>query len=141
ARYLTPAMSSRRRLAMLISALWYLSERYTISLMPLWMMLLAHSLQGKRVTYTRAPRRSLWAEFKIALSSAWQTYIYFVSSGGPSRSQGISSSLQPVGIPLYPKERILFSGLTMQAPTWLLLSLDRMAESRAMPMKYSSQLI
>ena len=35
----------------------------------------------------------------------------------------------------------LVLGLTMQAPTWLLGSLERMAVSRAMPIKYSSQLM
>ena len=38
--------------------------------------------------------------FKMAFSSAWQTYMYLVSSSSPSRSQGISSSLQPMGMPL-----------------------------------------
>ena len=68
--------------------------------MPDWMMALVHSLQGNSVTYTRAPFRLLWALLRMAFSSAWHTYIYLVSSGAPSRSQGISSSLQPMGIPL-----------------------------------------
>ena len=33
-------------------------------------------------------------------------------------SQGITSSLQPQGIPLYPVATILSSGDTIQAPTW-----------------------
>ena len=61
---------------------------------------LVHSLQGKRVTYTRAPLRLLWALLRMAFSSAWQTYIYFVFSGSPSRSHGMASSSQPMGIPL-----------------------------------------
>ena len=35
-----------------------------------------------------------------------------------SRPHGMTSSLQPIGIPLYPMPTILFSSLTMQAPTW-----------------------
>ena len=68
--------------------------------MPLWIMALAHSLQGKSVTYIREPRRSWFGLFRIAFSSEWQTYIYFVSRSSPSRSQGMSSSLQPMGMPL-----------------------------------------
>ena len=33
----------------------------------------------------------------------------------------------------------MFSGLTMQAPTWLLGSLERMAVSRAMPIKWERE--
>ena len=39
------------------------------------------------------------------------------------------------------KLKLKISELAMQAPTWLLGSLERMAVSRAMPIKYSSQLM
>ena len=53
--------------------------------------------------------------------------------------QGKVSSLQPVGIPLYPTPTIRFCGLTMTAPTWVAGSFDLMEERKAEAMKYSSQ--
>ena len=43
---------------------------------------------------------------------------HFVSRGSSAvLSQGSSSSLQPLGMPLYPMPTIFFSSFTMQAPT------------------------
>ena len=54
---------------------------------------------------------------------------------------GPGEPVKPTGKPLYPIERILFEGLTMHAPTCVPGSFERMAESAATPIKYSSQLI
>jgi hypothetical protein len=54
---LTPAKSNKRREAIMIASSWYLSETYITSLTPLWIMSLAHSLQGKRATYMRQPEQ------------------------------------------------------------------------------------
>ena len=51
----------------------YLSDKYTTSFTPLWMIALAHSLQGNSATYTRLPRRSRPLALRIAFSSAWTT--------------------------------------------------------------------
>ena len=75
----------------------------------------------------------------MALSSAWQTKGYLVSSAEPVRAQGKSLSSQPMGRPLYPTDMILLFWFTMHAPTCVFGSFDRMADKSAMPMKYSSQ--
>ena len=69
-RYVTPAESSIRLEARVAAVLAYLSDSYSTSLTPAWMMALAHSLQGKRATYSRLPRKSRPLAFKMALSSA-----------------------------------------------------------------------
>ena len=49
----------------------------------------------------------------------YKPYNCFVSKMlSESHPHGMTSSLQPIGIPLYPMPTILFSSLTMQAPTW-----------------------
>ena len=98
----TPASLSMVRDAFIIAVSWYRSERDATSAMRLWMISLAHSLQGKSVTYLRCRARHIVLEgggrrsagsahmrnparlsqflFMIALSSAWHTYGYFVPS-------------------------------------------------------------
>jgi hypothetical protein len=51
----------------------YLSDRYTTSVMPLWMIIFAHSLQGNSATYIEQPFTSALFLFRIALTSAWHT--------------------------------------------------------------------
>lgn len=48
---LTPAMPNIAREAFILLVCAYLSLRYTTSLIPLWMIVFAHSLQGNRPTY------------------------------------------------------------------------------------------
>ncbi|KAE9529627.1 hypothetical protein AGLY_011723, partial [Aphis glycines] len=53
---------------------------------------------------------------------------------------GKSSSLHPIGIPLYPVPTIFLSGVTIQAPTCVTGSLLRFATKNAVAIKKSSQL-
>ena len=71
--YLTPAEVSIRLEARVAMESEYLSDRYSTSFTPLWMMALAHSLQGNRATNRRLFCRLRPLAFKMALSSAWTT--------------------------------------------------------------------
>src|SRR5690554_2203760 len=95
----TPAMSNIILAALWLSVSRYLSERNTTSVMPDWMIALAHSLHGNRVVYSVQPQRSALLRLRMAFSSAWHTNGYLVCRGEPSRPQGSSSSEQPVGKP------------------------------------------
>src|SRR4030095_8174208 len=101
-------------------------------------MAFVHSLHGNNAVYILQPARSIPILFNIAFSSAWHMYGYLVSRNSPSLYQGKSSSLQPIGSPLYPAPTILFFSFTIQAPTCVLGSLLLLADSNATPMKYSS---
>ena len=103
--------------AMTLSVEKYLSSLYITDFMPDCIIALAHSLQGKSVVYILDPWRIFPLLFNIAFNSAWQTKGYLVFKASPSLLQGISLSSHPVGIPLYPRERMWLLGATMHAPT------------------------
>ncbi len=77
----------------------YLSLSYTTVRIPAWIIAFAHSLQGKRETYSFVPPGNRHDNSKIAFSSLCVTKGYFVRflSLSFSLSQGNSSSEQPFG--------------------------------------------
>ena len=64
--HLTPAAESIRLEARVVGVEPYLSDKYTTSFTPLWMIALAHSLQGNRATYSLLPFKLLPLAFKMA---------------------------------------------------------------------------
>ena len=69
----TPADAIIRLEARVAMESAYLSDRYSTSFTPLWIIAFAHSLQGNRATYSRLPCKSRPWALRMAFSSAWTT--------------------------------------------------------------------